>query len=436
MRKLIFTISLTIITLLHIQAQSLGRVGAASDTATATVDGTVLMGGGSDVDAAFTWMIKQSGGGDFVVIRATGTSAYNSYIYGLGAAHSVETFLVNSTALANDSTIVQAVRKAEAVFFAGGNQNDYITYYKGSALGTVLAYLANVKHIPIGGTSAGMAIQGNIYYDGVTNVLSTDVLPNPYASATGIHYNDFLRNPFLRKTICDTHFNTKGGTTTNGITGRQGRLMTFLSRMITDSAITDVKGIGCDEKTAVCIDRNGIGKVVGLGKAYFVRQWCAAPETCASGQSLTWTNGVKVYAISGPGTYTDTPAVTRSVDLNNWTTVQGGSYEYWNVNAGVLTIGQATGTPAVCTALGVDNINQADVIISSPNPAHTTLSISTRQYQQDASLAIYDALGRELYTNRNFYLTDNVDVQAFPAGVYYIKILSSSNAYSSKFVKE
>ena len=66
-------------------AQSLGRVGSPADVNTAVSAGTVLMGGGADVDAAFTWMIDKSGGGDFVVIRATGTDAYNSYIYGLGS---------------------------------------------------------------------------------------------------------------------------------------------------------------------------------------------------------------------------------------------------------------------------------------------------------------------------------------------------------------
>ena len=31
--------------------------------------GLVLMGGGTDVDAAFQWMCQRAGGGDFVVIR-------------------------------------------------------------------------------------------------------------------------------------------------------------------------------------------------------------------------------------------------------------------------------------------------------------------------------------------------------------------------------
>ncbi len=56
------------------------RVGNPNDISTSTTPGTVLMGGGTDVDAAFQWMCQRSGGGDFLVIRATGTDAYNPYI--------------------------------------------------------------------------------------------------------------------------------------------------------------------------------------------------------------------------------------------------------------------------------------------------------------------------------------------------------------------
>src|SRR5215213_2608273 len=68
-------------------------VGNAGDVVRSTTPGTVLMGGGTDVDAAFQWMIGKSGGGDFLVIRATGTDAYNPYIFGLGTVDSVETII-------------------------------------------------------------------------------------------------------------------------------------------------------------------------------------------------------------------------------------------------------------------------------------------------------------------------------------------------------
>jgi cyanophycinase len=431
MKKIFITI-LTYLCLGHntITAQSLGRVGAISDTTTTSTAGTVLMGGGSDVDAAFTWMINKSGGGDFVVIRATGTNAYNSYIYGLGSVHSVETFLINSTALANDSSIVQAIRKAEAVFFAGGNQNDYISYYKGTALGVTLNYLANVKHTPIGGTSAGMAIQGMVYYDGITNVVSPDVLANPYLSATGIYYNDFFQNSFLQKTICETHFNSKGGTTTNGITGRQGRLLTFLSRMIMDANMTDVKSIACDEKTAVCIDENGIAMVVGLGNAYFLKQWCAAPETCTINEPLSWTNGVKVYKINGPGTYTIPPSTSKSVDLNNWTTVIGGTYEYWNVNAGALNIGLTAGTPINCNPLAINMQQYSNAFKIAPNPNSGSFTISLPE--KNARIIISDIMAKPIKQIVSTLLDTQIHIAE--KGIYVIKIVAINGTSFQKIM--
>ncbi|MCX6247202.1 MAG: T9SS type A sorting domain-containing protein [Bacteroidetes bacterium] len=438
MKEKILTIySIILLGITYTNAQSLGRVGSPNDTVTTCTAGTVLMGGGADVDAAFTWMITKSGGGDFVVIRATGTNAYNSYIYGLGPANSVETFLVNSKTKANDSVIVQAIRKAEAIFFAGGDQNDYITFYKGTALGKVIDYLANVKHAPIGGTSAGMAIQGYIYYDGITNVLSSEALLNPYASGTGIHYNDFLHNPFLKKTICDTHFSTKGGTTSNGITGRQGRLMSFLARMITDSTLSDGKGIACDEKTAVCIDENGIGMVIGVNKAYFLRQWCAAPETCVSGLPLTWTNGAKVYIIKGPGNYTTLPDRSKSVNLSDWITVSGGTYNYWTVNNGLLTIGQTTGTPVICNPYAIDEINSVSRVQIFPNPTPDFVYITLQQPSENSTVKLVSITGQIFYERTN--LAGNqfrLDISSLMNGLYIIEIIHDGNVLRSKIVKQ
>ncbi len=58
-----------------------------------TQAGVVMMGGGTDVTVAFQWMIGRSGGGDFVVLRAYGTDAYNPWIMGLGKLNSCTTIL-------------------------------------------------------------------------------------------------------------------------------------------------------------------------------------------------------------------------------------------------------------------------------------------------------------------------------------------------------
>src|SRR5215471_12242803 len=81
------------------------RVGNPNDVAANTQAGFVLMGGGTDVDKAFQWMCGKANGGDFLVIRATGTDAYNPYIQGLcPGLNSVATLIIPSTAAANDPT--------------------------------------------------------------------------------------------------------------------------------------------------------------------------------------------------------------------------------------------------------------------------------------------------------------------------------------------
>ena len=82
--------------------------GNAADVATATEFGVGLMGGGTDVDAVFTWMSDRAGGGDFVVIRASGADGYNQYVYDLGDFDSVETLV-----LANARRLVGPVRAAD-----------------------------------------------------------------------------------------------------------------------------------------------------------------------------------------------------------------------------------------------------------------------------------------------------------------------------------
>ena len=77
--------------------------------------GLVLMGGGTDVDAAFQWMCQRAGGGDFVVIRTTGTDAYNPYIQQLcPQMDSVETIIITSIAGANSAYVSSQIQNAEA----------------------------------------------------------------------------------------------------------------------------------------------------------------------------------------------------------------------------------------------------------------------------------------------------------------------------------
>ena len=306
---------------------SLGVVGDAADVSRSTVGGTVLMGGGTDVDAAIKWMITKSGGGDFLILRATGTDAYNAYVYGLGGANSCETLLINSRSLANDPQVEAKIRAAEAVFIAGGDQANYVNFWKDTRVEDALNYLRNTKQCPIGGTSAGNAIQGRYYYGALNaTITSAAALANPYDPNITLGRNDFLDNPFLGNTITDDHFNNPD---------RRGRLVTFLARMSKDDGIAP-RGVGIDEATAVCIEPSGLGKIFGTGTAFFLQQNGGSnpPERCVSGSSLDWYRGrqaVQVYKAVGTATGTNT------FNFSTWSG-SGGSVQYYYVDRGTLGV--------------------------------------------------------------------------------------------------
>lgn len=129
--------------------------GDPADVVTSTTRGTVLMGGGTDVDAAFQWLCQLSGGGDFLVIRATGTDAYNPYIRELCQnGNSVATLIVPSRAAASDPAVINLVDTAEALWIAGGDQSNYVNDWQDSLLEEAIN-AAIARGVPVGGTSAG-----------------------------------------------------------------------------------------------------------------------------------------------------------------------------------------------------------------------------------------------------------------------------------------
>ena len=201
------------------------RIGSATDVTRTTSTGAVLMGGGADVDDAFRWMISKSGGGNFVVLRSTGTDAYNSYINGLDTVSSVETIVVTSRTGANAAYVADKVRNAEAVFITGGNQADYWNFWKGTALSTALQSAVN-RGIPVGGTSAGMAVMGQYVYTALNNsVTPAEALRNPYNSFITLG-TDFVSLPNMQKIIAEPHFFPRD---------RMGRMMAFLARLVKDN---------------------------------------------------------------------------------------------------------------------------------------------------------------------------------------------------------
>jgi cyanophycinase len=295
--------------------------GNSGDVTRSTSGGLLLMGGGTDVDAGFEWMINKSGGGDFVVIRVTGTDAYNPWIYtDLGGVDSAETIIIKNRAAASDAFVVNKIRNAEALFIAGGDQKDYVTLWKGTPVEDAIHQLVT-RNVPIGGTSAGLAVMGEFMFSAANGTIDSGAaLSNPYNNKVALD-RDFLVLPNMGGVITDSHFVTRD---------RMGRLLTFLARIVKDGWASTAKGVGIDEMTALAMEPNGNVTVMGNGAAYLLRT-PGAPEVCQSKKALTYTN-ISVYRISGSATF----------NFATWTGNGGTAYTL-NVNNGVVTSTQPGG---------------------------------------------------------------------------------------------
>jgi cyanophycinase len=287
----------------------------------------VLMGGGLDVDDAFRAMIAKARGSstgkvDVVVIRVTGEDGYNQYLMDMGGVDSVESLVIKTRAGADDPAVNAIVAKADVLFIAGGDQWDYINLWKGTKLDATLQALA-VRNVPIGGTSAGLAVLGQFDFSAQNGTItSTEAMTNPYDRKLTLDGGFLNALPYMGGTITDSHFVTRD---------RMGRLVTFLARLIKDGsvALNAVRGIGLDEQTALVVD-NGVATVMGnpdvagghTGAAYFLRPTIPATVIAAK-KPLTFTN-VGVQRLTWGQTF----------NLGNWPTT---GYRYIDVVSGQLT---------------------------------------------------------------------------------------------------
>jgi cyanophycinase len=258
-----------------------------------------LAGGGDDVAAAMQWMIDAvrgcTGCGvklDVVVLRASGADGYNNFIAQMNGVDSVETLVIKDRADSDSVGVRETIRNAEVVFFAGGDQCNYIRYFKGTEVERAVERV-HARGGGIGGTSAGLAIMGEVVYDACPDVSANSAasLRDPYNREVSFTY-DFFNWPALKGTLTDTHFVERN---------RMGRLLTFLARQTRDRKLRRILGVGVERETSLAVDRRGLARVLGKGPAYFILA-DHAPEACAPGVPLTYRN-YKIWKVSSGGSF-------------------------------------------------------------------------------------------------------------------------------------
>jgi cyanophycinase-like exopeptidase len=255
-------------------------------------------GGGTDVDAALQWIIDQVRGCtscatkvDVVILRSSGSNGYNDYIYAMNGVDSVETLVITSAKDSNTAAVETTVRNAEVVFFAGGDQCDYVKYFRGTRVETAVESVY-ARGGGVGGTSAGEAIQGEFTYDGCTgSVTSSQALGDPFHRQITFTY-DLFNWAHMEDVITDSHFVTRD---------RMGRTLAFLARQIRDGRASSAWGMAVNEVTSVVVDKNGLARVMGDGPAYFVLA-DHFPEICEPRTPLTYSN-FKIWKVPTGGTF-------------------------------------------------------------------------------------------------------------------------------------
>ena len=259
--------------------------------------GPVLMlaGGGGDVTAAMQEAIDRVRGChdcdtklDVVVLRASGAEGYNGYLMAMNGVDSVLTMVITDRETASRPDVVTAVRNAEIVFFAGGDQCNYIRWLKGTPLADAVKAVYR-RGGGIGGTSAGLAIQGEIVYDACPSqsAKSAEVLADPYHVDVSLS-RGFFSWPPMRGVITDTHFQQRD---------RLGRLVTFLARSYSGRPL---RGLGVSEGTLALVDRKGVVTVMGKGPVHLIG--AGAPVRVENGKPLEY-RGLRIWRFESGETF-------------------------------------------------------------------------------------------------------------------------------------
>lgn len=238
----------------------------ATPTPGTTSPGLMLMGGGEWSYDAWRWFLAKAGNGHIVILRASGDAEAGEEIYGkIGGAASVQTIIFDDRKASEDPRILAMLDHADGVFLAGGDQSNYVRFWKGTSIQKALNdHVARGR--PIGGTSAGLAILGKVGYGAMDggSVDSVTALKDPTGPEVTM-VGDFLDMPFLSHVVTDTHFTARD---------RLGRLIAFVAQ-VRASSDPEAIGLGVDEDGVLCVDGDGVGRFYTASRGH---AWLVQPD--------------------------------------------------------------------------------------------------------------------------------------------------------------
>jgi cyanophycinase len=271
--------------------------GNPGDAHVTVTGGAMLEGGGVDIRPAWAWFLERAGYGDIVIICATCTKGYDPLVFRTHDVDSAQTLRITKRYAASDPYVVRTVAGADGIFFAGGDQSDYVRIWKDTPVEDAVN-AAIARGVPVGGISAGLAVLGEFVFAAEKNTITSDkALANCFDHKITLE-RDMVALPELTATITDSHFTQRD---------RMGRLLTFMARTIRDGWTSGVRGIGVDQGGAALVEPGGATSVIGRAPTTFVRMASDDVITCEPRQALE-TTFLEVHTIEPGGSF----------DLGSW----------------------------------------------------------------------------------------------------------------------
>ena len=217
----------------------------------------VLVGGGSESkggwsDKPYSWAVERSSNKKVAVISYGDEDNFiPDYFKALGAA-GADNIKIDSRAMADLQSTYDSLMGYDVFFFKGGDQSVYYKHYKNTKTSRAIDDKFQEGGV-ITGTSAGMAILSGVIFTGENGSVYPDEALKDFKNNKMSLAGDFL--PIFPGYIFDSHFTERG---------RAGRLIPFMVNWFMNKGEL-IRGIGVDDRTALCIEPGKNAFVYGTG---------------------------------------------------------------------------------------------------------------------------------------------------------------------------
>jgi cyanophycinase len=231
---------------------------------TAYSGGSVLLvGGGSEdfgdwSDTPYRWFVTHAPNRHIIVLDYEDTSTFYAGYFSSLSPCTVTNLAITSHDQANDTSTASTILAADGIFLRGGDQWQYVSLWRGTLVQEAIRQVYERGGV-VGGTSAGEAVLSEIVFDAqYDTVVPRDALRDPANAGISLT-DDFLR--LQNNIVADSHFYERG---------RLGRLPVFMACYKAMRG-REIVGVGVDYNTALGVDTNGVGEVMGAGTVTILR---------------------------------------------------------------------------------------------------------------------------------------------------------------------